>query len=212
MNKKTIAFDIETIADRSIQLPEPEVKTGNLKDPAKIQEKIDAARAEQIARQALDPWANLICCFAWFDYRGKSGAVLLADENQEADLIREIWKTLFEYNFFVTFNGNAFDIPVIRAHSLIHRIRPSVGISTRKYHVENHFDVRAVLGNWDVYAKGTLDFYLQRLLNRSKPEDIDGSMVQEWWDVGGKDEIAEYCRSDARNTYDLFDLVSQYYL
>jgi hypothetical protein len=51
------AFDIETMPNSSKldSLPEPEIKTGNLKDPAKIEEKRAEARAEQIGKMALNP-------------------------------------------------------------------------------------------------------------------------------------------------------------
>ena len=52
-----ITFDIETIPNTSMldRMPKPEVKAGNVKDPAKIAEKTAAARAEQIEKMALSP-------------------------------------------------------------------------------------------------------------------------------------------------------------
>ncbi|MDD3176001.1 MAG: hypothetical protein PHU51_05990, partial [Candidatus Nanoarchaeia archaeon] len=60
-----LSFDIETIANSSMieRMPEPEVKTGNLKDPAKIAEKIAEAKAEQQSRMALSPLYGRVC--AW---------------------------------------------------------------------------------------------------------------------------------------------------
>ena len=56
-----IAFDIETIGNRSMveRMPEIDVKVGNLKDPAKIAEKIAEAKADQIDRMALSPLLRL---------------------------------------------------------------------------------------------------------------------------------------------------------
>ena len=70
------AFDIETMPDSSKtgSLPEPEVKLGNLKDPAKIAEKVAEARAEQVAKMALNPLYGRIC-----------GAVFVA-ENTSGEL------------------------------------------------------------------------------------------------------------------------------
>ena len=60
-----IAFDIETIRNGSLidRLPEPEVRTGNLKDPAKIAEKLAEAKAEQVEKMALSPLYGRVCAF-----------------------------------------------------------------------------------------------------------------------------------------------------
>lgn len=211
--KKWVAFDSETIADRSITLPEPEVALGNLKDPAKIEEKIKAAKDRQVEQQALDPWSNLICCFGWCPEGGEPDSILLQHETKEADFIAAIWDVLSTFDHFVTFNGNNFDIPILKIHSMKHRIRPAVNFDTKRYSTTgNHIDVRMVLGNWDQYAKGNLDFYLQQLLGRGKPDDISGVMVGDYWDCGMHKEIAEYCRGDAKDTMDLYQVVREYYL
>jgi predicted PolB exonuclease-like 3'-5' exonuclease len=194
-------------------MPEPEVATGNLKDEAKIKAKIEAAKADQVAKMGLDPWTSLICAFAFYDHAGASGFAILEDESAdgEAALLHQIWGVLERYNQFVTFNGNEFDVPVLRAHSLLRRVRPSVNISTKKYQISNHFDVRAVLTGWDKYARGTMDWFLQRILGRSKPEDISGALVQDYWDCGATNQIADYCQGDAKDTWDLYQVVSEYY-
>lgn len=60
-----VAFDIETIGNRSMveRMPEIDVKVGNLKDPAKIAEKIAEAKADQIDRMALSPLYGRVCAF-----------------------------------------------------------------------------------------------------------------------------------------------------
>lgn len=60
-----LVIDIETIPNSGMidRLPEVEVKTGNLKDPEKIAEKIAEAKAEQIGKMALSPLWGRVC--AW---------------------------------------------------------------------------------------------------------------------------------------------------
>lgn len=212
--EKVIAFDIETIADRSVisDLSPLDVKIGNLKDQAKIAAKKKAAEDERIKKLGLDPFTNLICAFGWCD-GNDSGCILLKNETQEAEklLLEDIWELLHGYDHFVSFNGAEFDVKIINLHSLFQKVRPSVHIDTRKYQIRNHTDVRAVLTGWDKFAPGKLDFFLKRCLGRSKPEDIDGSMVQDFWDLGMTEEIGQYCEGDARDTWDLYQYVKEYW-
>jgi len=210
INKKLIAFDFETIANREGMPPfdEKTVKTGNLKDPDKIKSKVDDARAQYYSKAGLNPHQNLICCFGWCD-EDNSGTVMLETESEASEkfLLIEI-----KYDGFITFNGLQFDVPVLKLHSLFNKIHPAINIDTRKYQVTNHLDVRAVLSNWDQYAKGDMNYYAGRLLYRQKKEGIDGQAVQDYWDVGLYDDIATYCEDDAQITWELGQLVREYYL
>lgn len=211
---RIVAFDLETIADHELlnSLPPPEVKLGNTKDPEKIKEKVKEADEKRLEKMGLNPHENMICVFAWHDGE-RTGNVLLQDATGKAErnLIEEAWEVLNGYDHYVSFNGMAFDVPVLNLHSLFRGVRPPVNISTKKYNVTNHTDLRMVLGNWDTYAPGKLDFYLRRCLGRQKSADIDGSMVQHYWDCGMANEIATYGRQDAVDTYDLYQYARQYF-
>ena len=215
MINKYIAFDFETIADRE-NLPEfdeQSVKVGNLKDPEKIKAKIAEAKADYYSKAGLNPHHNMICCFGFCDGNGPDSISLeLESPAHEKALISEIWEKLSKYDRFITFNGIAFDVPVLKLHSLFHQVRPALTIDTKKYHIGNHLDIRAILGNWDQFAKGDLNYYADRLLGEKKTEDIDGKAVQDYWDMGLIEDIEKYCRKDAQLTWDLGQLVIEYYL
>ncbi len=195
-----VAFDLETIANRSLTEFLPPIRAkATLKDPVKIAADIAEKKEKQITEMGLNPHYNIICSFGWADSVGNAGYIMLEEESREAEaaLIVGAWEILFKYEHFVTFNGIAFDVPLLNLHSLFLRCRPAAKISIRKYMVENHTDLRAILGGWDKFAPGKLDFYMKRLFGTGKPEDIDGSMVQHYWDVGLRDEIGIYCQQDA---------------
>jgi len=214
-----LAIDIETIVDEEQfkNLPPVEVKSGNTKDPQKLKAKGDEAAKKRRAEAGLNPHCNLICVFGWCDHDMNSGRVVLEDDTAagEKHLLEQAWEIMAAQGTgpgLVTFNGFAFDVPIIKLHSLFHRIRPAVSIDNRKYQVGNHLDLRMVLGNWDPYAPGKLDYYLKRLLGRGKPETIDGSLVQDYWDDGQKDKIADYCEGDARDVMELYQVVKAFFL
>jgi len=213
---KTIAFDLETIADKSIIPILPPIESDpRLKDPIKIKASIEQKEADRISKLGLDPTTARICCFGWFDSNTKkSHHYILEEETPEAEkkLIQMAWDILSTCDHFVTFNGIGFDVPVLLMRSLINRVKPAVQISTAKYRITNHTDCRAVLGNWNNYAKGTLDFYSRLLLGKTPKGDFDGSQVQDMWDMGLFDEIGKYCEDDCEATFEVFELIQQYYL
>ena len=210
--KKTIAFDLETIADSTVIpfLPEVEPDT-RLKDPEKIKASIAEKTVKRDAELGLNPATSLICCFGYATAEG-TGHIMLKDEQSEKALLVEAWDLLAKFDHFVTFNGISFDVPTLMFHSLKNRIRPAVKISIKKYVIENHTDVRAVLGNWDGFAKGKLDFFAKMLLGGSGKDGMTGDQVQGYWDMDLKDDIAAYCESDCRLTRDIFELMQKYYL
>jgi len=211
---KTITWDLETIADKSVIPLLPPVKPDSrLKDSIKIEADIKKKEIEQIAKLGLDPTTARICCFGWHDSRD-AHHYMLESESPEAEkkLLQKIWDILSTGDHFVTFNGNQFDVPMLLMRSLINRVRPAVQISTKKYTITNHTDVRAVLSNWDSYKPGKLDFYSQLLLGKSPKDGMSGDMVQDTWDLELYDDIGKYCEGDCEATYQIYELLTQYYL
>ena len=225
--KTPVSFDLETIADKSVinllQMPEPHK---GMTDPVKIKKDIEKKREKQISEMGLNPATAVICCFGWATKERApilSGGQLVApakiisnhillENDNEKKLIQSAWEVLAEYDHFTTFNGNSFDIPVLLMRSAIHRIRPSVKISTKKYTISNHTDCRMVLGNWDNFAKGNLDFYSRLLLGESSSGEFGGSDVQELWNLELYDEIIKHCLDDCEKTYRLYEVITSYYL
>lgn len=207
---KAIAFDIETIPAPWADPFDPEsVAVGNLKDPLKIKEKVDSERAKYQESLGLDIYQNMICSFAWCDGADAKGYSLLDGAN-ERDLLLCAWDILSPYEFFVTFNGNQFDVPCLNMHSLFNKIRIPIMIDCKKYRVTNHLDLRAFLTNWETYAKGNLDFWLRRCLNEQKMEGMDGRLVADAWDMGLYEKVGQYNQDDAEKTWRLYRHVSEY--
>jgi predicted PolB exonuclease-like 3'-5' exonuclease len=214
--KKIIAIDLETIADPSMLSILPEVTpAGNLKDPAKIEADIEKKKKAQISGMGLSPMTNMICCAGWWDSAGKSGAVMLdaATGEAEKNLLLEFWDLLSGYDHFVTFNGRSFDLRCMLLHGISCGIRPSVNIDHGRYNKagSNHTDLRPILAGEDKFAPGKLDFFCKKFLGDQtedhKTEDIDGALVQGYWDMGLIDEIRDYCIQDCNLTYRLFEKV-----
>ena len=211
---KIIAWDLETIRDTSkisiLQEPKPDKR---MTDPVKIEKDIAKKMEEAIEIMGLNPATAMICCFGWFD-GSKAGSIMLEEESPEAEkaLLKKAWDVLKDANQVVTFNGFNFDVPVLLMRSILCRVKPTLTINRKRYTTLNHYDARMVLGNWDTYAKGDLNFYSNLLLGKSAKDEMSGDMVQEYWSMGLKDDIATYCESDCKTTFEIFDLISKYYL
>jgi len=203
-----IAFDLETIPDRSMVnlLPEPEVNK-TLKDPVKVAADYESKKAAQLDMMGLDPMTNVICCAGWCDGE-RSGSIMLKDESKESikTLLESFWEKVSGYNHFVSFNGRAFDMRCLLLHGMKHGIRPSVDIDAGKYNRGNHSDMRPILSGEGPFAKGKLDFFAKAFLGDHKTEGIDGKMVWDYWQMGAYDLISKYCEHDTELTFRLFEM------
>ena len=103
----------------------------------------------------------------------------------------------------VTFNGQSFDLPVLRYRAMAHKV-PAMGLSVRPYfhrYTDDAIDLCDVLSSFSPNAKSTL-LELCRILGLpGKPHGIDGSEVEKYYQDGRIREIADYCESDVVNTY-----------
>lgn len=232
---KVASFDLETIAcKQSLKLlPPVEVKPhGSIKDPIKIEKDIAAktkkAEEERTSKAGLNPATAKICCFGWATKKSKtdntiikdssriieSNHLILKDETPQSEkkLLQDAWEVLNEFDHYTTFNGYGFDVPVLLMRSAIHRVRPSVNISTKKYNIFNHTDSRMVFGGWDKFTKGKLPFYSQLLLSEKMNDEFTGEDVQMLWDMELYSDIFDHCEEDCRQTYKLYEIVASYYL
>lgn len=103
----------------------------------------------------------------------------------------------------VTFNGNGFDLPVLRYRAMVNAI-PAPGLTSRPYfkrYDQAHIDLCDELASFQSNAKATLDDLCKMMGLQGKPEGIDGSKVWENVRAGRIQECADYGETDVVNTY-----------
>jgi predicted PolB exonuclease-like 3'-5' exonuclease len=103
----------------------------------------------------------------------------------------------------VTFNGNSFDLPVIRYRALVHSVS-AIGLSERPYfnrYSDDAIDLCDLLSSFNPQAKATLHQLCRVMGLPGKPDSIDGSEVHAYFRDGRIQEIADYCETDIVNTY-----------
>jgi len=213
-----IALDIETMAnpDAVALMPEPDVKTGNLKDPDKIAAKIAEAKAEQAEKAALDPLTARIASFAAVggsvvEPEAKEFVQVIqeATDMAERDLIQGIFAILgTESVRIVTWNGIGFDLPMIYKRALILGVDPAnfgappLSAWTKRYAADKHYDLMQIWGGWRDYVK--LDTVAKLVLGANKVEFDVTKIAELVATEEGSAELAEYNLQDTRLTWELF--------
>ena len=106
----------------------------------------------------------------------------------------------------VTFNGNSFDLPVLRYRAIIHGVS-APGLAFRPYfnrYTEDALDLCDALSSFSARAKAKLHELCRAMGIPGKPYGIDGSEVERYYLEGRIKEVADYCETDIVNTYQLW--------
>jgi hypothetical protein len=212
---QTIFFDIETEA-----LPEGElaalvppfdpgeVKTGNLKDPDKIAQKIAEAEANHrrdfFERAALDPLTARVLVIGLLDYRG----FRILDNPNEAAVLREFWTACRgeqgRINQMVGFNTWNFDLPFLFRRSWKHRVPVPPGIRRGRYWNDQMVDVRDAWQLGDRQARGSLESIARHLGVGAK--NGNGAEFAMLW-RSDRTKAVEYLRNDLELTAKMAEIL-----
>lgn len=214
------SLDIETIQNESMlsSLPEVEIDS-RLKDPAKIEAAIAAAKTKQIEKMALSPFYGRICAFAISGEGQNMFRVIGASEDKaESDLISFLLNQLIvgkeTTNAVMTWNGMQFDFPFIYKRAAILGIELPLNCQplsfwTKKYSHEPHCDLMQELAGWNREQYTNLDEAAKLFLGERKTER-DYSRYAQMIKDGEGEEIGKDCLSDAILTHRIGTKISHY--
>jgi len=103
----------------------------------------------------------------------------------------------------VTFNGNSFDLPVLRYRAMVHGVS-APGLSARAYfnrYSEDAIDLCDALSSFSSQGKAGLHEISRVMGLPGKPKGFDGGEVERYFREGKIKEIADYCETDVIGTY-----------
>jgi 3'-5' exonuclease len=128
-------------------------------------------------------------------------------ERTEKQLITSFCDKIAELSpRLVTFNGNSFDLSVLRYRAMVHGVS-APGLSVRPYfhrYTEDAIDLCDALSSFSPQGKATLHEISRVMGLAGKPKGIDGGEVERYFHEGKIKEIADYCESDVVNTYQVW--------
>ena len=212
---QTIVFDVETgpLAESELSALLPpfdpaEVKTGNLKDPTKIAEKIAEAEANHrrdfFEKAALDPLTGRVIAIGMLDLETDNFFIIGHDD--EARTLTEFWEAsqgeMGRLNSMLGFNIFNFDLPFLIRRSWKHRIKVPFGIRRGRYWGDQLVDLRDAWQLGDRQARGNLDTIARHLGVGAK--NGDGKAFAELW-LNDRPKAEAYLHNDIQLTAKVAD-------
>ena len=224
-----LAIDIETIPDKLSDeiMPkfDPEnVKLGNLKDPAKIKQRMIAEEKNFEAKipklMSLDPMMGQIICIGFYD-RSEKASVLSQRTHKEIDLLKEFLDRATKASKIVTKNGYNFDLPFIKCRMMLLDVQLSREANwmvfpkmfqkmQRRYGSDVHVDIQQELSNWDLSKTKKLPWLAKRF-GLEVQNDENGSKVFDWWLERDWEKIESHCIQDVLLTAKIYERMEKWY-
>lgn len=156
---QTTYFDIETcgLPQSELMASMPEFKAaGNLKDPVKIAESINAKKLAYLDEAALSAITGRLLVIGVV----VDGKFLALEDEDESNLLGTFWDLATNARGtarMVGFNTHLFDLPFMVRRSWKHGVKIPEGIRPGRYWTDDQIDLRNVWQLGDKQAEGSLD-------------------------------------------------------
>ena len=136
---------------------------------------------------------QIICCCV-----KKDDEDIVAYTECEKELIESVFKQLVTQDHTITFNGNGFDLPMLKLRGILHNLHTTMSFNIKPWS-EHYIDVRYQLT--DQYGVGDLAYWC-RVFDIEPPK----------WQISDKSDMSKYpiedvvkgCKEDVRALYELY--------
>jgi len=141
---------------------------------------------------------------------------ILIEQGSEKEILEKFWETIKSYNYFISFNGRAFDVPFLMIRSAILEVKPSKNLLSNRYlgsqkYNALHIDLLDQLTFYGITRKFNLHFWTKAFGIKSPKEDgIKGSDMNLLYKNGKILEIARYNLRDLQSTAALYQKWNKY--
>ena len=219
MLSSLLVFDIETIPDVQICEPLTGVKTDNIQEQRDELEKYHLKVTEgrnPFLRQPFHKIVAISFLYASLSRDGRYESYSLnevrsggSSESTEADLVKGFINLISKNKpRLISFNGRAFDLPVIKYRAMLHGIQAEYfhrsgdkwSNYSQRYSLEWHCDLLEALSDYGVSARVKMNEVCATFKLPGKI-GVDGSQVVSLYDDGRLNDIRNYCEIDVLNTY-----------
>jgi len=210
MAGKWMALDIESVPQRDYEELSPTVREWVDSRLAKINASRDEEAEWDYTKLASLDWdLGKVICISFGLYDENTDSIRLKSEiHAEERLVLEGFNDLVSgyAGDYIHYNGLSFDIPFILQRMGYHGISAADSRlhSLARYRRSPHFDLMQIWANWD-YTKTKPLNVLANISNLPNPKDeMDGSMVNEFYKAGKLKAIKRYCEFDTATVLNLF--------
>lgn len=140
-----------------------------------------------------------ICCIAIIK-EDESGVIQKeVFSGDEKEILENFWKAAEGVHRYVGHNIWGFDLPFIYKRSIILGVRP-LSINFARYRNIPIYDTMMEWELWNMQKSQKLDTLAKILGFPTSKEEMDGSMVADYYRQGRIDEICIYCMKDVELT------------
>lgn len=229
-NNAVLTFDLETVGQAAhvervmSERFDPDTFTPKhgAKDPAKIAKQLEeaeteheASKAARCAELALSPRTGRVVVVGWQINDVGALPITAAHDDDEEDILRDLWDLIRGAAQLVTFNGHSYDLPFLVTRSVLLGVEPTLTAGQiapffRRYTHRPHADVRMMLCNWDMRAHGKKSDWAAAF--GMPPQAVTGADVWRLYQAGDLATIAKHACDDVAETYQMFERLRPYYL
>ncbi len=232
---KKLVLDIETVGEDFDSLDEAtrENLTRWIRKESESNADYDEALSELKNRLGFSPLTAEVVAIGVLECEKNEGAVYFQAPESDAgdfrennfsfkkcsekEMLRNFWDIAKNYNYFITFNGRAFDIPFLMVRSAVHSIRPAKDLMRGRYFSQQNFDAVHVdlLDQLSFYGavrrKGNLHLWTRAFgITSPKAGGITGDDVGKLFKEKKYAEIARYNAGDLNATKELYEKWEKY--
>ena len=141
-----------------------------------------------------------ICCIGII--KENASGILQKDvfKGEEKAILTQFWQTARDVNRFIGHNIWGFDLPFIYKRSIINGVKPRLDISFARYRNIPIYDTMCEWELWNFSRAQKLDTLAKALNLPTSKDEMDGSMVWQYYKDGRIDDIGRYCMKDVELT------------
>ncbi len=205
-----MALDIETVPGREYGELSPTVQEWVDRKLARINESRDEVDEWDYVKLASLDWdLGKIICISLGLYNDSNECIRLKSliDRDERTVLTGFNRMIEGYRGdYIHYSGLNFDIPFILQRMAYHGISPADPRldSLARYRRSPHFDLMHIWANWDYTRTKPLNV-LANISNLPNPKDeMDGSMVYEYYKEGKLEAIKRYCEFDTATVLNLY--------
>ena len=191
-------FDIETIPSAQ------EHKKAHIEIIQKLNSKKDKTVEEIYEETSFEGTFGRICCIGIIK-EGPQGIMQKeVFKGTEEEILTKFWKAAADVHRFIGHNIWEFDLPFIYKRSIINGVRPRSDINFARYRNMPIYDTQQEWELWGFRKAQKLDTLAKVLGLPSSKDDMDGSIVWQYYQDGKLDEICKYCMKDVELTRQVY--------